>query len=262
MLWTKETDPQVPRMRERLDAFYRSTTEYHAFHDVSDQATYWASVGESIDRRLAARGDTDGPVKVLEFGAGRTGFARYLSDAQRRGVHFTAQDVTDANREFLGGEADAVHIGDLSELSGPFDIVFSTFVWEHVSNPAATLETVLSLLNPGGELFLFCPRYDLPMYRPPALRHLPKWRQYLATLQLSLDRLRVRLGGRPGFWVTPEPAVLNVEHWFRDADAVHLVSLHDLRAALRGRADVEVVDAAGGLRWRLLQLQVRIAPHA
>lgn len=260
-LWLKEDHPAIAEMRQRLDEFYGSTTTYNAFNAVSDQQKCWETVLGEIASRLERSEATRGsPIRVLEFGAGRTGFGRFLGEPHRAKVTFVAQDIVDANAGFLREEADEVFIGDLSQVSGHFDVVFSTYVWEHVSNPVATLETLLRLVSPGGVLLLFSPRYDAPLYVPPALRHLPKWRRWTASVRLWLDRLRVGAGGAPGFWITPRPAVLDVEHWYRDADAVHLVSIHDIQRALAGRA--RVTKLVAGTRWqeRLLQLRVRIEP--
>lgn len=255
-LWLRETDPKIQAMRSRLDGFYATTNQYDAFNAVSDQSRCWKPVLDTITD-LAER-DPSRPVRVLEFGAGRSGFGRFLPAKIRSAVHWTVQDVVDANADFLREEADTVHVGDLMGLSGEFDVVFSTYVWEHVSNPAQTLDVLLNMLSPHGALYLFSPRYDLPFYRPPALRHLSMPRQVVASLLLIKDRVRVKLGGRPGFWITPEPAVLNVDDWFRDADAVHLVSLKDLEAATRGRAVVTSLTSGVAFLQRRLQLRVRL----
>lgn len=253
--WTKEDDPKIPQMRRRLDHFYANTTQYNAFQSISNQAECWKWVAQEVRARLANSTDTI-KIRVLEFGAGRTGFARYLNAELRHRVHFSVQDITPQNKEFLREEADEVFIGDVDRVDGEFDILFSTFVWEHISNPAATLEQLLKLTNSKGKIFLFSPRYDLPLYCPPALRHLSKTRQYTASVKLYLGRLGNRLAGRPGFWVTPDPAVLNTPNWFRDSDAVHLVSLYDLKSALRGRARVRTLYH--GINWRRRQSQLRV----
>lgn len=257
-LWCREDDPVVGSMRARLDAFYASTREYDAFNTISNQASCWVHVAEAIQARI----DKSPPghrCRVLEFGAGRSGFGRFLDGEGLRGrVQWEVQDVVGVNGDFLRSEADDVHIGDLKDVPGTFDIAFSTFVWEHVSNPAATLDTLLGMLPVGGALLLFSPRYDLPFYRPPALRHLSPAKQLIASLLLFGDRARVRAGGRPGFWVTPEPAVLHAKNWYRDADAVHLVSLLDLRRAIGKRGTVTLLCEGASLRTRLLQLRVAV----
>ena len=227
--WSRETDPSVNELRQNLDKFYATTTEYAAFNEVSQQEGCWAKIVERLHDHEGSE-----PVRVLEFGAGRSGFGRYLGELRPQ-VKWTVQDITPVNRDFLDVEADHVHIGDVNQLSGQYHVIFSTFVWEHITNPLATLEHLISLLKPSGSLFLFSPRYDLPGYVPPALRHHSKFKAQWITLRLWADRQRVRLGGQPGFWIVTDPALLHTEQWFRDSDAIHLVSLADLRSYLSRR---------------------------
>ena len=99
-----------------------------------------------------------------------SGFAGYLEQHGIRDlVELHAHDVTSHNVEWLRSAADQVYIGEVSEidLPGEFDIIFSTYVLEHVSNPSVHLETLWKQLVPprspagGGSLFLISPRYDL-----------------------------------------------------------------------------------------------------
>jgi hypothetical protein len=90
------------------------------------------------------------------------------------------------------------------------------------------------LLKPGGSLFLISPRYDFPLYVGPSARHYSKPRQLWLSAWLLWRRLRVRAGGAPDFLIHVDPAVLH-RAWYRDADAVHWASLHDLAAYVRDR---------------------------
>ncbi|QYU69684.1 class I SAM-dependent methyltransferase [Leptolyngbya sp. 15MV] len=220
---TTEQDPRVAELRRRLDDFYASTTTYDDFkHAASSKPDIWAPIQRQIEQIIRRKGSAD----VLEFGAGRTGFPASLG-AMRPGVRFVAQDVTPQNADYLAAVADRVHVGDLSALSGPFDTIFSTFVWEHITNPAATLAHLLRILAPGGSLFIACPRYDAPGYIPPSARHYPA----LTRARLALWLMARRLDRRPRFDIHVDPAVLE-RPWFRDADAIHWVRLQDFAAAL------------------------------
>ena len=140
-------------------------------------------------------------------------------------------------------------------MTGQFDIIFSTFVWEHIAEPQATLDYLLERLAPGGSLFLFSPRYDVPGYVPPALRHLPRFYSLWLSLWLQVTRLSTLLGGRAKFWIVTDPALFHVTPWFRDADAVHLVSRHDLTLYLKDK-NVTIKDcwpALSGVKARLLE---------
>ena len=259
--WTRETDPAVTCLRKRLDSFYQaSDNNYQAFESISRQDEYWGRVVESI-RRLDVLKSLGRQCRVLEFGAGRTGFGPSLG-ILRSDVYYAVQDVTGQNRGHLSDVADRVYLGDVSAINESFDVIFSTFVWEHVTNPKATLETLLQRLEPGGSIFLFCPRYDWPGYVPPALRHLSRWKGLWLSLWLQLSRLPswLRASGGGSFWIVKEPAVFHVPAWFRDSDAVHLVSRGDLRAYLRGRG-LTIRDCwpdKGSLRANLLERLLKL----
>jgi len=243
-------------MRAELDRFYAETSEYSAFLETSSQVNCWEPIRDTIEsmRKPAVS------LNVLEFGAGRTGFPDWLPDELRNQIYFVAQDITNQNLDFLNRVADQVCIGDLASIATEqkFDIIFSTFVWEHVSNPSETLEILLGMLNPHGKLFLFSPRYDIPFYVPPVLRHLSRVQGMLASLRLWLSRIRVLLGGKPNFWIVPAPAVLHCKKWFRDADAVHLVSKYDLQRSIGRSMKLTSIGENVGFLQRLTQLRVRV----
>jgi hypothetical protein len=138
-------------------------------------------------------------------------------------------------------------------------------MFEHLTCPKTTLRHLLSILRPGGSLFLACPRYDFPFYISPSARHLPRARQLAIGAWLMLERLRVLCGGKPRFLIHLDPAVFH-RPWFRDADAVHWVSLWDLKQLLRNDAVIERLrPTSRGLRqclWaRFLLMFVRIRPR-
>lgn len=216
--------PAVMDMRRRLDRFYASTNTYPAFQQAWVRDNLYDLVADFVDHFMKSKGR----LRVLELGAGTTGYPDYL---KRRGIEaaFDAQDVTSLNVDYLRLRCREVFICDIAEIptSGHYDIVISTFVFEHVSNPSEFLEHVDRLLAPGGWHLLFCPRYDLPGYLCPSLRHLSPIKQKAMMMWLSGSRLMAWLDRRPRFWVNCEPSVLHGP-WFRDADAVHLVSRMDV----------------------------------
>ncbi|MDC0359011.1 class I SAM-dependent methyltransferase, partial [Oligoflexia bacterium] len=184
---------------------------------------FWHPIKDAIQSRLKKLEQC----RVLEFGAGRTGFRSYISDLRDHTI-FDVQDVTPVNQEYLQHEADCVHIGPVEMINEKYDIIFSTFVWEHVSNPKATLTHLLQLLNAGGSLFLISPRYDFPLYLSPSLKHASLVKRGLVAMWLLIKRASVTLGGAPQFLIHLDPALFHGP-WFRDADAIHWVSLWDLK---------------------------------
>lgn len=246
------TERPIVELRRRLDEFYRTTTAYNAFNATPDNSPYYREMAPLIDQASAA-GTT--VVRALELGAGRSTLADHLGDRRGR-VHVTAQDVTPANEPYLRERCDDVYVGDIAGLSGPFDLVLSLFVFEHVSNPAPWLGHVDRLLAPGGWHVIVCPRYDVPGYVCPSLRHLSLARKAAVATFLAGSRLAVIAGRRPAFWVNADPAVFHAD-WYRDADAVHLVSRWDADRwhRSRGYTPRRLHLPSGGLRdWVLKRL--------
>lgn len=200
--------------------------------------------------------------RILEVGAGRTAFRSWLHQAfPDLAAEFVVQDITPANAAFLAKAADRSVIGSLAELADreaeSFDLIFSTFVFEHVVDPHRFLDQSLVLLRPGGTLAIFCPMYIMPAYRPPALRHRPKLWQYWTSIKLGFGAFVARLTGRVDFLIVREPALLAGSRHL-DADAIHLVRPGDARRHLKGRATpLRLSVRTRGLRdflWRHLAL--------
>jgi SAM-dependent methyltransferase len=250
MILTDEDSPEVKELRDRMDAFYATCPTYSAFQEPTQKLDEWNHVKAAIAEIVAARGRC----RVLEFGAGLSGFSDFLGEL-RRSVELTIQDVTPVNAAFLALRADHLHIGSIMEISGGFDVIFSTFVLEHVSDPRATLEKLMGLLSPGGSLFVFCPRYDFPFYISHSADHYSRARRLLLGLRVICTRLWSLLARRPAFLIHLDPAMLHME-WRMDRDAIHWASLIDLRLFFRKLS----IHAGSWKDWvvkKLLRINVR-----
>ncbi len=236
-LWraTAAPEPLLAQLEQRLAEFYARDKRYFAIAGANDQRRFYEALRPYLEE---APRPGAGRLRVLEFGAGRSGFPDWLDEqGLRRRIELTLQDVTTLNRDWLLPRTDALLVGDAAEGldGGPYDLIFSTFVYEHLVRPDRVVEACLAALAPGGRLALFSPAYVVPGYVPPALRARSRWAGLAATVFLCLQSLRTRLTGRPNFWIAAEPAVF--DQAFRiDADAVHLVAPADLDCLLAGRA--------------------------
>lgn len=222
---------EIKRLRKDLDAFYAQTTMYDAFLETSRQVVCWELMLPVIHQWIQRRAD----LKILEVGAGRTGFPEYLQSqlgGEYSKIRFYAQDVTDQNLDHLNKVTEKVLVGDVSEWveAEGFDLIFSTHVFEHVTDPHQHLENLLALLKPAsGQLFIYCPLYDFPYYINPSARHLSVVKKLVLGAYVLAKRLGTILSGRPAFLIQTNPAVL-VMPFFRDSDAIHWVSYFDIRA--------------------------------
>lgn len=224
-----EDDPSCGELRRKLDEFYARTTEYPAFRAVNHIPKIWAPIVRRIQQSIGAKGDPR--VRVLEVGAGMTGFPRYLGEKLRPDVHFTAQDVTARNLDHLREVSDEVIIGNIENRGPAYQVIFSTFVWEHLTNPRATLQALLARLTPGGSLFIACPHYDVFGYTPASAKHYSLPSRVRLAFWLQAQRAKARRYKRASFLIHKDPALLHT-NWYRDADAIHWVSRQDLDFAV------------------------------
>ncbi len=228
-----EDSVKAIELRQGLDSFYSQTQEYTPFHEANSQPNFWQPIKANLQEIIE---QTDS-CRILEFGAGCTGFANYLQEL-RTSINFDVQDVTASNKGYLLTQADNVYICDLCNIQDKYDIIFSTFVWEHITNPRAVINHLLTLLNPGGSIFIASPRYDFPFYLSPSAKHLSLFERFQISIWLQWRRLRVLVGCNPDFLLHFDPAVFH-RPWFCDADAIHWVSLWDLKRYLPKNIQLE-----------------------
>lgn len=233
LLSVSECTPQtIAQIKAKLDNFYGTVTDYSAFETPSEQTSCWEHIADKI-RTLAANGN---PVRVLEIGAGRSGFGQFLQAlGLRKQCIWTAQDVTQQNADWLKSNADKVIFGDIEAVSDveAYEIVFSTFVLEHVVNPPVHLARLASLAKAAqGTLFIFCPRYDFPGYLVPSCRHLSTAFKFQFFLTSIFSRIKTIVTGKPAYLIQTDLAAFH-QPFFTDADAVHWVSQFDLHSFAR-----------------------------
>jgi SAM-dependent methyltransferase len=235
-----EDDPRAHALSARMIEFYAQVDDYHSFQETNQLHEFWKPVVAAIGELVAA----SGTCRVLEFGAGRTGFAASLGDLRSK-VVFDVQDINSQNVDYLRTQSDNLYICDVRGIDHEYDVIFSTFAWEHLTEPRAILQYLLTHLSPRGRIFIACPRYDFPFYLSPSARRLPRIQRLGAALWLMWRRALTLLGGRAAFLLHTDPAIFH-GRWFRDADAVHWASLWDLRRALPAT-------------WRMKRLRVPAA---
>lgn len=242
MKLASEDSPKVEKLRERLDAFYATCDSYTAFQEPVAKTEEWEHVRRGVEGVIASKGKC----RVLEFGAGLSGFADFLGP-MRPFVELTLQDVTSVNESYLHPRADHLHIGSIHGLDGTFDVIFSTFVLEHVSHPRRTLDKLLSLLAPGGSIYIFCPRYDFPFYISHSADHYGRARRIVLGSLVLVRRLWSLITREPAFLIHLDPASLKIE-WAMDRDAIHWASLLDLQLYFRRHGTVETLPIYSGSR--------------
>lgn len=244
-------DPRIRRLEAELQKFYYGNSMYYDCADNDKELFYGPIIEHLVDMEKSVKRT----LRVLEIGAGRT---KFLESVRNRypnmRVEFYAHDINDTNIKYYQQRKMNFIIGGWEQIrrSLPFDFIFSTFVYEHVCDPQAFLETTTARLTQNGSFAVICPKYVVPGYVPPAIRWLPWWYKHVLTLALAVSNLLVKITRRPKFWICIRPSVLT-RGWARDYDAVHMVSTADLRAWLGSRFDIRKVSAKrSSIKMRLL----------
>jgi SAM-dependent methyltransferase len=162
--------------------------------------------------------------RVLDVGAGKGGFARFVAHARYVGLEPNAdRDCAspDIRREAIAEHARA--------NPGAYDMVCAFQVIEHVGDPVAFAAAMVDCLKPGGRLILGVPCWpspltgipDLAMNAPP--HHLTWWTQgALRALAARLGLVVDRVEGLPNgshdalfYWMSRLSPPLTGRYFFR-----------------------------------------------
>lgn len=151
-------------------------------------------MNEILNRRCIDELKLAGTERILDVGAGIGRFTRQLAAAALGGrVIAIERDERqlEAARADLRDDPSAARIelrrGDAYELPlssdewGTFDLVWSRFLLEHVSDPQRVVDAMVRALRPGGRIVLCDDDHDVLRLDPPLARFERVWSAYLAT---------------------------------------------------------------------------------
>ncbi|MBJ7437669.1 MAG: methyltransferase domain-containing protein [Sphingopyxis sp.] len=103
--------------------------------------------------------------RILELGGGRLPSFK-LDQLPSNIASYTVNDIDPAELAMTSDEYDKACfdvVGDVSQFTGQFDVIFSRTLIEHVNDGVKMHENVASLLKPGGVAFHLAPT----LYSPP-----------------------------------------------------------------------------------------------
>jgi hypothetical protein len=109
-------------LESKMTKYYNTVSDYSAFADniVSTHKGQWDNIIKMINKIFS----NENKIKILEVGAGISGFGDYVKQYNLN-IFYACQDVTTKNMEYLEQNADKVYIGDISNITEKFHVVFS-----------------------------------------------------------------------------------------------------------------------------------------
>ncbi len=179
---------------ERFDAFIgASRTELALLEGVLGAAQVETAIGEARHGTTIIGKYLEGTKTVLEVGAGLgvlSGFVASLGHSvmalEPGGLGFEHRRELDRGEG--GWEAVTFRTSGVEDLDagtdGPFDLIYSINVLEHVQDPTVALSSMANVLAPNGRMVHECPNYAVP-FEPHFGRPLVPFAPARSTVMLS-----------------------------------------------------------------------------
>jgi 2-polyprenyl-3-methyl-5-hydroxy-6-metoxy-1,4-benzoquinol methylase len=172
-------------------------------------ARHWDTAGTLSDK-LETRGMTQryryrlapylrkGRLKILDIGAG---YAEKTLPFKAAGHELHCVEATTARADYLRRHADRVYFGTLDDpeiadalrRSGPFDLIFTYHVIEHIYNPRAELQLLREIAADDAVFYLAIPE----LYKEGILNNIYALEHIASFSRRSAQRLMARVGFRP-----------------------------------------------------------------
>jgi SAM-dependent methyltransferase len=152
---------------------------------------------ENLIRQQARPGST---LQILEAGCGREWYFE-LNDISFEVTGVDQDSHALAYRKNEKGDLDRCIVGDLRAVELPsayFDVVYSSFVLEHIKGAEQALDNFVRWLKPGGLLIIRVP--DVNSVQTFLAKRLPRW----CAILYYRTAWRIKNAGLPGF--PPYPA--------------------------------------------------------
>lgn len=149
---------KINRLQENLVAFYSRNDSY--YEDIDFTEENWTEKGDSIFQDII--GTVKKANKILEIGCGSSNILKHNASIRPKytGIDFS-DDLIGRNRAKY--PESSFHVIDnpnkYSFNDGQFDLIFSTFVLEHVCFPHLFLMECERMLSPNGILIILCPNF-------------------------------------------------------------------------------------------------------
>ena len=213
-------------LNNKIFKFY-SEGNYIPYNKITNhKKTLWKSIYKELREQLLT---SKKKIKILEIGAAKTGFAHFLKEKKiYKHIDFYCFDITKNNQKWYQRiNCKKSFYKDLDLINHKFDIVFSSYVLEHVVYMEKFLNKNINLLTENGKLYINCPRYDLPLYLNPGCRHI----NFLSKIKIALIQIFYRtitlIFKKNYFLITNDLSIFH-KPYFSDADSMNWVSKFEI----------------------------------
>ena len=214
-------------LNSKIFKFYKDNT-YGPFVKTTDHSSpggLWRFIAQEIKKDYQKNKKK---IKILEIGAAKTGFANYLiKNKIYNCVDFYTFDITKKNQAWYKKIKCKKSFFKNLNIKYKFDMVFSSYVLEHIVHPEKFLKKNINLIKKNGKIFIACPRYDLPFYLNPGCKHSSP----LVKLNFAIKHIFYRfitIVFKKNFFLTHDDLAIFHKPYFVDANSMHWVSKFEL----------------------------------
>ncbi len=228
----------ITLLDQKLSSFYAGNKNYYG--DINFTADNWIDENEEGYKTIIK--EVNKSAKVCEFGCGSANILKHYAHLQDTyyGCDFSEELIRSNQLNYP--RAHFVQFATANKLpfeNEMFDVVFSTFVIEHSTNPAALLLECKRILKPGGKLMILCPDFmgagrmssqRSGFSKGNATQKIKKGKYFDALITLFDNRIRLPLYcfylksvayKSPSFFINLSPTVFEDE-FTPDVDAVYV----------------------------------------
>lgn len=224
----QETDQQL---KDKLFDFWTDANEYYELAREMN-----LSITPERERMLSFIKDG---AKVLDIGCGAGENGYHLRDtADYTGIEYSETALGMA-RQF---ESDTCRYmqGDAENLpfeNETFDVVMSTHVIEHLTDPKRCLDEQLRVLKPGGRMIIIGPAWEMPQRFPPSCKK--RAQSFSWRLQWGWMRFWKLAFNEPTFDMIEDPDILDGVYE-EDNDTTYSVSVRRLAKYLKSKLNMQL----------------------
>lgn len=233
-----ENTSALLELEKQLANYYSNDQQYYGINEITSDN--WVNAGDFCYQQIVST--VSNAQKVCEFGSGSSNILRHHPTFQNKyyGCDFSEAQMIENKKKFPLANFNAItKSNELPYENEQFDCVFSVFVLEHSTNPAALLLECNRILKPGGHLIIVCPDFlgknrmssqKAGFSHGTAKAKLQSGKLFDALITLFDNRIkvpfhcwkkRILANKQPQFFINIQPLVLE-QYSQIDADAVYV----------------------------------------